>query len=1133
MTTSADVRAKLVTTLRRDLVGPLPDEADIATERLPERPSRWYLTGFIAPIEDAAPDEAAWDAEGDIEPEPPADPVMPGRADDDTEPDTGSAARRLMPNSLGLTVLLRPEVTEIEAVITWGDYVTEPPVEEFVLTDDQAKQSPNVEWRRIPREVRVRLSIEDGRSPKPIVVPDSAAPQVRGGGLALETHARIYTVEQPDGTRERVRALTVVLVNRRRPARRRYADVCFAFQARVALLCPSGFVPRCDFSGLSAQDEDRRLADLHYRDVTEYAVGRNTSAGWTRDTDGKICTTWTDPLPQAEVERVEPNTGIAGVEWGMIALASHAATGAAALDEVLRDLPALYEVWIAAQAGDIPGIGGIGRRVTAETLIGAMRTARDRIEAGIALLRDDPLVRRAFQAMNEAVARAAIQRDPGNPQPRWRPFQIAFILLNLSGLADKRHDDREVVDLLFFPTGGGKTEAYLGLAAWTIAHRRLTNSGKLGAGVAVLMRYTLRLLTLDQLARAAGVICALELMRGETEWLEGGKRLLGDWPIEVGLWIGSAASPNRLGGKGNNDLTTAMKRIDRFRKDGKEAPAPLKTCPWCGTPFDRESFACKPNASAPRNMEIRCANIECPFSGDHALPVLTVDEAIYRRLPAFLIATVDKFAGLPWLAESGAFFGHVTRADEWGFYGAADNPRDGTRLFNGTSLDPPDLIIQDELHLISGPLGTVAGLYETALDRLATRMFDGARVRPKIVASTATVRRAQEQIRALFDRHRTAIFPPPGPDRRDSFFAHTVPATEAPARLYVGLAAQGKGPKLVFLRVLTTLLAAAMKERQEAGEAVDPYMTALCYFNALRELGGARRIVEDEVNARMRSYGTQRRRRDPVDQPFADRAIGAPMELTSRVSTDQVAEAKQRLDQPCDGTGSGVDVALATNMISVGLDITRLGLMLVQGQPKTAAEYIQATSRVGRRADKPGLVLTVLNVHKPRDRMHYEQFRQFHACFYRAVEATSVTPWAARALDRALAAVLVAIARHIDPALTHETAVRALVDHPHVRDEVKRTIIDRAPVEVRADLADTIDGLLTDWMQVNNDQTANGARFYYAVGDQRLLHQPLEPALQRLSPEHQKFVAGRSMRDVESTVLLKARDPDFDMMRGG
>jgi hypothetical protein len=278
-----------------------------------------------------------------------------------------------------------------------------------------------------------------------------------------------------------------------------------------------------------------------------------------------------------------------------------------------------------------------------------------------------------------------------------------------------------------------------------------------------------------------------------------------------------------------------------------------------------------PDTIAPRNMRIRCARVGCAFTGARPLPIVTVDQAIYRRLPAFLIATVDKFAGLPWLAEAGAFFDHVDRADQWGFYGAADGVREGTRLHNSFHLDPPDLIIQDELHLISGPLGTVAALYETAIDRLATRIQDGERIRPKIVASTATVRRAHDQIKALFDRQGTEVFPPPGADRRDSFFAQTVRSEIEPARLYVGLAAQGKGPKLVFLRALTTLLAAGMKAQQEHGTSADPYMTALCYFNALRELGGARRIVEDEVRARLIEYGRKRRRSDPADSPFADR----------------------------------------------------------------------------------------------------------------------------------------------------------------------------------------------------------------------------------------------------------------------
>ena len=226
-----------------------------------------------------------------------------------------------------------------------------------------------------------------------------------------------------------------------------------------------------------------------------------------------------------------------------------------------------------------------------------------------------------------------------------------------------------------------------------------------------------------------------------------------------------------------------------------------KSCPWCGEDFTADSFRCTPSDIAPQNMEIGCVNSLCAFGKGKPLPVLTVDDAIYRRLPAFLIATVDKFAGLPFIDKVGAFFDHVDREDEHGFHGAAE-PGLGRRLFGGARLLPPSVIIQDELHLISGPLGTVAALYEVALDRLASRRQGDRIVRPKIVASTAMVRRADTQIRALFDRPRTAIFPPPGPDRRNSFFAITEPAARSPGRLYVGLAAPGKGPKLLFLRAL-------------------------------------------------------------------------------------------------------------------------------------------------------------------------------------------------------------------------------------------------------------------------------------------------------------------------------------------
>jgi hypothetical protein len=1164
MTPPLDVRSGLIDLFRRDLVGPGPRDGDLAKERLNENPSRWYLTGFLAPADDplaqdgpaVSEDDPTVPDELELDSEEPAEEGAGGAAGDDEIPEAPSAKRRFLPSSIGLTVLLPPDVKEIEARVCWGDYGTEPPLPEELFipdeagekSDDQKKRRRPVDWMRVPREQTVRLAVPEGRG-RAAVVPESAALQHKGGGLELEAHARLFTVATPSGD-ESVRALTVFLVNRRKRVHRFYADASFVFQARLELACTQGLRPRRDLSGYKSGDFDLRVADLHYRDLCDYAVGRNAAAAWDAGEEraGRVTRVWTDPLQLAEVERVAPNEDDelkTRTVFEMEKLAQLAASGGAAVAAALAELPVLYGEWIEAERKKLGALAS-RRRETAERLIAEMEDARSRIRNGIDILAGNDLARRAFGYMNLALAMAARRRNAGaigdpaqRGAPQWRPFQLAFILLNLAGLVDRKHADREIADLLFFPTGGGKTEAYLGLAAFVIAHRRLTGPGVLGAGVAVIMRYTLRLLTLDQLARAAGVVCALELMRIDPKNIdEKGRRQLGDWPIEIGLWVGSDASPNRLGRIGDADQTTAVGRVRRYRTgQDKRAPAPLKACPWCGTPFTLNSFACRPNDTAPINLEIRCVNTACDFTGDRALPILTVDQPIYHRLPAFLIATVDKFASLPWVGETGAFFGHVDRFDEKiGFYGAGE-PRQGRRLDNGWSLDPPDLIIQDELHLIAGPLGTIAGLYETAIDRLATRIVGEASIRPKIVASTATVRRASKQIEALFDRSRTSIFPPPGIDRSDSFFARTVSSSRDPARPYLGIAAQGRGPKLVFLRALTTLAAGAQayfdanSAVAAGGNPADSYMTALCYFNALRELGGARRIVEDEVRDRAGRYGDERRRVDPQDRPFANRLLKEPMEITSRVTTDDVAKAKQRLDAVFGRDAEPVDVALATNMISVGLDILRLGLMVVQGQPKTAAEYIQATSRIGRDHNRPGLVVVVLNLHKPRDRTHFEQFGHFHRSFYRAVEATSVTPWAARALDRALAAVVVTAARHLDPSLTPDAAVKELKNRPATRAAVRDAIVARAPANAipggPAALAALVDGLLDAWIETAEEQAAGGNVFGYAgqASPNRLLHLPLAPEIPNLSKQHARFVAGRSMRDVEPSVALNPRDP--------
>ncbi|MCU0258269.1 MAG: DISARM system helicase DrmA, partial [Solirubrobacteraceae bacterium] len=901
--------------------------------------------------------------------------------------------------------------------------------------------------------------------------------------------------------------------------------------AGLRLRCNEGFVARPNLAGLAAEEWDERVADLQYRDCFEWAVGHGVATRAVAAEDGRcreVATTW---VPTAEVEKVEPRA-VAGVELSMEALA---AMGSA--DEVRAGLGGLaeqYRAWIVAQRAGLPG----GRRgeVAAE-LLGDAELAAQRIAEGLAAL-GDAQVLEAFRLANRVMAQAARQRTAQikacKPEeadlPRWRPFQVAFLLMNLPGIADPREKHRPAVDLLFFPTGGGKTEAYLGLAAFTLVLRRLRNSGVSSAGVSVLMRYTLRLLTLDQLSRAATLVCALELERQKDV------ARLGPWPFEIGLWVGQAATPNKMGEKGDNNPESARAKTLAFKNnDRKPMPIPIENCPWCGTRFTTNSFRLEPNPDRPRDLVISCANRACAFTGGRALPIVAVDEPLYRRLPCFVIATVDKFASLPWVGQVGALFGRVQRHDKHGFYGPSD-PGLGSPLER--PLLPPDLIIQDELHLISGPLGTVAGLYEAAIEALCIRDDGSARVAPKIVASTATVRRASQQIRALFGRTDTRVFPPPGPDRRDSFFAVTVPRDEKNARLYVGLAAPGRSPKVLLLRSYLPLLGAAQRLwAAEGGKSnkdnpADPYMTLVGYFNALRELGGSRRIVEDEVTVRVAAYGARKRVGETAGL-FSDRELKMDLvELTSREPTSAVANAKRRLGLPFT-SAEHVDVALATNMISVGLDITRLGLMVVLGQPKATAEYIQATSRVGRDDERPGLVVTLLNIHRPRDRSHYERFEAYHASFYRAVEVTSVTPFAPRAIDRSLAAVAVALARQghapLNPPLAAVDVVAQRAQLAFVADAIVRRSQQHASLSkeeetaLSARLRQRVADILDDWSQLASARKAVGATFQYQEHEATgpfLLRDPLDPTLDGASKRERQFRAHRSMRDVEPSAPL-------------
>ncbi|HEY6343097.1 MAG TPA: DISARM system helicase DrmA [Bryobacteraceae bacterium] len=1105
--TSAEIREELVNALELDLIGPTPEELGDAAERLDQPPSRWYLTGFLVPAN--ARETQATDAEVEDDALETAEP--PGATDDDTPRERTAVRERRLPSSIGLSVLLPAEAKRLRARVTWGDY--RPEILEGAET-----------WKRTAREEWVELDVRNPVSqPREVEVPGSGgltvALLVRAVGAAF-AEARLAAESK---------TVSVFLVNKRRPEQNdRVKDRAFAFQARLDLYSDAphdeaGFIPRPDIRGLFSDDWDDRVADLQYRDCGEYAVGHNASTH-ASSTTARTC--W---IPRAEVERVEPPSKIENVELGMHALAG--LTGGAEAWAKLAALPNAYRSqWIEPQRAALTSIAPAKRRAIAEALLNNAEAAARRIERGIELLRDDPQILLAFRTANRAMADAARQRL-SIQQPEWRPFQLAFILMNLEGIADPHSADRAKVDLLFFPTGGGKTEAYLGLAAFTLVLRRLRNPGVTCAGTSVLMRYTLRLLTLDQLGRAATLICALELIRQTDKSLD-----LGEWPFEIGLWVGKAATPNRMGStrQGENDEDTARRRTIRYlAKETRFPPVPIEKCPWCGKPFSQESFKLAPNQSHPKNLRIKCADFRCAFSGrERDLPIVAVDEPIYRRLPCFVIATVDKFAALPWLGRVGAFFGRVERFDADGLYGPCD-PGIGTALPGGR-LPPPDLIVQDELHLISGPLGTIAGLYETAIDELCA---DGES-RPKIISSTATVRRADAQIRALFGRTEVAIFPPPGPDRRNSFFAQTVPASEISARRYVGVAAPGRNVKSVLLRVYLALLCRAHRFRNDP--ASDPYRTLVGYFNALRELGGARRLIEDEVRNRALRYDVRKR----VDEPrglFEKRELNHIVtELTSRVETSDVAEAKRRLDLDMTHKDA-VDIAIATNMISVGLDITRLGLMVVFGQPKTTAEYIQATSRVGREKTKPGLVVTILNPNKPRDRSHFERFAAYHQSFYRGVEATSVTPFSPRALDRALAAATVALARHGHKPMTRPGGADAIVaeranlafvvEALERRAEMHKSGDPREQAALRQIVRTQAISLLDEWKRVSEEQQAQTVRmkYYRHEGDEPayLLRDYLADELKTLPASHWKarFRAKWSMRDVEPAVNVSVQGP--------
>ena len=657
--------------------------------------------------------------------------------------------------------------------------------------------------------------------------------------------------------------------------------------------------------------------------------------------------------------------------------------------------------------------------------------------------------------------------------------------------------------LLWFPTGGGKTEAYLGVAAFAMAMRRL-NSDLAGLdasrGLAVIMRYTLRLLTLQQFQRATTLLCAMEVIRrsDDNTW--------GKEPFTLGLWVCNRVTPGNT--EAAHKAVEAIRNNDR-NKASIASPAQLTSCPWCGLEI-LGGRDIEVDRISGRTL-IHCGDkfSSCDFSKaksssqpHRGLPVKVVDEEIYHRPPTMMIATVDKFAMMAWRPEVRNLFGRVEQ--ECGRHGLLwPNHECGTghrargsypsaSVKTVRAIRPPDLIIQDEFHLISGPLGTIVGLYETAVDELSSWALGDKKVRPKVVASTATVRRADDQVRNVFMR-RILVFPPSGLDVEDNFFSVQRSIEEKPGRRYMGICAPGSSRPAVLIRAYTAFLTAAQALFNRFGPVADPYMTLVGYFNSLRELGGMRRLAEDDVQTRSFRVG-----KSLVDWPgLAQRWVDEISELTSRVSSQDIPRYLDQLEVPFEGTfdpvqgkwlndrKSGearpIDAVLATNMLSVGVDVNRLGVMVVNSQPKGTAEYIQATSRVGR--TPPGLVATVLTWARPRDLSHYETFEHYHATFYQHVEAQSVTPFSPRALDRGLTGAMLSIMRNTyDPFAANDGA--GSMNSPS-RKEIVETIgaVTARTLEVTEDSAKK--SLAEAKMKSRADDWANEA----GVGGRTLVYQ--------------------------------------------
>lgn len=838
--------------------------------------------------------------------------------------------------------------------------------------------------------------------------------------LRISPTARIYSRPVPESKDPTLRLVTVAVANESTQG----GPASALFQMGFSVTLKDGpAVEAYPESDLPSRDDEQQSIDLLYRNKLTYAIGHGCAAEWDDSLNGPVTTVRAAALPAYEVVSLTPEIYLTDdngvyvrdrkgrrqpVTVSMRELADGSTVGNEQVETVLN----LYRKWIDARKAEIADLPE-QYHDAARRHMSLAEIALDRMLCGWSLVGHNEVAEKAFRWANEAMLyqqvrssfplREVKRQEDGtlrvqgaHPEPivpenrgKWRPFQIAFILASLPELVDPTQTTRSVVDLIYFPTGGGKTEAYLGAAAVSLLSRRLRNPDD--AGTDILMRYTLRLLTAQQFLRAASLMCVLEAIRDDNP------DALGTSPFGIGVWLGGSSTPNSW-----SQAVESLKRLEHHPSE--QNLFLLLRCPWCGAQMGTKTKGKQGQdvigyMLIGKRVVLRCIDPQCRYSGRSGLPVHVVDEDIYETRPSLVIGTVDKFAMLAWRPQARALFGL---------------DKQGEQLYS-----PPSLIVQDELHLISGPLGSMVGLYEVIVDELCTDRRGTHPIPPKIIASTATIRRYESQIRGVFGRDRVALFPPQGLEDGHSFFAEPDRGEDGspkPGRRYVGVMSSSFGStQTVQTRVAAATLQAATKLPENER---DGYWTNLNFLNSLRELGNTVSLLQSDVP----DYLTGLKRRDGIDPRWPKRT----MELTSRRRSDEIPKAIEQLQEsysPHLEHQKAIDICLASNIIEVGVDIDRLGLMTIVGQPKTTAQYIQVSGRVGRRSDiSPGLVITIYGATKPRDRSHYERFRTYHQQLYAQVEPTSVTPFATPVLRRALHSAAVAYVRQM--------SVEDLVPHP-------------------------------------------------------------------------------------------------------